>query len=144
MSDSNKFGLNRSIPEDVKRRIRKEAGFGCVICGFAIGTYDHINPEYKDAKSHVPIKMVYLCNNCHLKKTKGMISEETILTAKEKPYCKNKRKCHEAFDIRGTKPHIWIASNLCSAPESLIKIFGEKIIYFESPEEKGGALSIKL
>lgn len=33
MTENNKYGLTRDIPEDVKRKVRKRCGFGCVICG---------------------------------------------------------------------------------------------------------------
>ncbi len=53
----NKHGLSRTIPEDVKRQVRQACGFGCVCCGFAIVTYEHIEPEFHNAESHDPENM---------------------------------------------------------------------------------------
>ena len=57
----NQYGLTRTIPEDIKRQVRQACGFGCVCCGLAIATYEHIDPEFHFAESHDPDKMAYLC-----------------------------------------------------------------------------------
>jgi hypothetical protein len=58
--DTNSFGLQRHISKSVKRIIRKNSGFGCVICGKAIVHYDHVDPDFTEANEHDPTKMT-LC-----------------------------------------------------------------------------------
>jgi len=60
MARTNKHGLPRHIPPEIKRAIRQACGFGCVTCGSAIGQYEHIDPEFAEATSHDPEKMAYL------------------------------------------------------------------------------------
>lgn len=65
MAEENRFGLGRYIPPEIRRLLRKEAGYGCVICGNIIIEYEHIEPEFKDALEHDPNKMTILCPGCH-------------------------------------------------------------------------------
>lgn len=53
MSDINKYGLTRDIPASVKRAVRQRDGFGCVICGLGIYTYEHIDQPFKNDKNIV-------------------------------------------------------------------------------------------
>lgn len=99
MKQTNQYGLSRHIPESIKRKVRQRAGFGCVICGLALGEYEHFDPPFKDAKSHDPNGITYLCPNCHAKATRGYLSKETIKKADSSPWCVKKGQCHNAFDI---------------------------------------------
>lgn len=74
----NKHGLSRTISQETKRMVRKRCGFGCVICGLGIYEYEHFAPEFKDAHTHDPNGITLLCPNHHAKKTKGLLSRETI------------------------------------------------------------------
>ncbi|HDZ0790542.1 TPA: hypothetical protein RRT77_004528, partial [Klebsiella pneumoniae] len=53
----NKFGLKRYIPSEIRKRIRIDAGYGCVICGGLFVDYEHIEPEFSKAVEHDPDKM---------------------------------------------------------------------------------------
>ncbi|WP_140145769.1 HNH endonuclease, partial [Vibrio parahaemolyticus] len=81
MSDKNKHGLSRYIPEDVKRKVRQKCGYGCVVCGTAIVEYEHVDPEFSEAKEHDPDKIVLLCSQCHAKVTRKFLSKESIKLA---------------------------------------------------------------
>ena len=76
--ENNKHGLSRNIPSQIKREIRQAAGFGCVCCGVAIGMYEHVDPEFHDAKEHDPERMAYLCGGCHDKVSRGIWSKDKI------------------------------------------------------------------
>lgn len=65
--------------------MRREAGFGCVICGNAFIEYEHIEPEFADAIEHDPNKMTVLCSNCNQKKRLRQISAAFVFRAKENP-----------------------------------------------------------
>lgn len=86
MEQKNKHGLKRSIPPDVKLKVRKDCGFGCVICGSWICEYEHFDPEFKDAKQHDPKGIALLCDTHHEAKTKGLLTNAQVCSAKNKPY----------------------------------------------------------
>lgn len=134
----NKFGLSRTIPEPIKRKIRQESGFGCVICGLAIASYEHIYPEFHEAKAHNPDKMTLLCEGCHSRVTRGAWSKDKVWKAKKEPYCVKHKKCVDAFDIGQSDPVIWIATNRFENSERIITINGANILYFQPPENEGG------
>jgi hypothetical protein len=81
----NDHGLSRHIPEDVKREVRQRSRFGCVIpgCRRAFYEYEHIEPEFKDAKSHDPAAICLVCPNHNPRRTGGLgqenYSKEQIL-----------------------------------------------------------------
>jgi len=74
----NKYGLPRDIPDPIKRQIRQRSKFGCVICRAGIYDYEHIDPEYGDAKSHDPDSICCLCTACHAKVTRGHFSKDYV------------------------------------------------------------------
>ncbi|WP_165744305.1 HNH endonuclease signature motif containing protein [Pseudoalteromonas sp. Z9A6] len=82
MSDS------RYIPADIKRRVRKECGFGCAICGMPFFDYDHIE-EYSTVKEHTAENLILLCPNHHRAKP-FKLSKDRIIEARAKPYNLNK------------------------------------------------------
>lgn len=99
MASLNKHGLSRVIPEGVKRKVRKDAGFGCVICGTAICEYEHVDPEWVNAVTHNPKFMTLLCGSCHSKKTRGIIGVDTVKLAMKNPKCKERGYSNDWFDF---------------------------------------------
>lgn len=97
---TNKYGLSRNIPVEVKRKVRKRCGFGCVLCGLGIYTYEHINPEFAEAKVHDSEKITLLCGSCHLKVTKGIWSKDKVVAGNKNPFCITYKKSHEYFDAQ--------------------------------------------
>src|SRR5688500_17481791 len=95
----NKHGLTRSVPPATKAQIRKAAGFGCVICGVVIAHYEHIEPEWHDAREHDPDRMTLLCASCHDRVTRRMWSKERVWNAKANPITFREGKCRESLDL---------------------------------------------
>lgn len=95
----NKHGLPRYIGADVRRQIRQECGFGCVICGQAIGSYEHIEPTFEDAREHDPKRMALLCGSCHQKVTSGMWSKAKVWQARAQPKTFQQGAAKDAFDF---------------------------------------------
>src|SRR5437016_5533012 len=100
----NKYGLTRRPPAEVRRQIRQECNFGCVCCGLAIAQYEHIDPEFHEAKEHDPAKMAYLCGGCHDRVTRGVWSKAKVKADRKQPWAKQKGHCHDAFDIGADFP----------------------------------------
>jgi hypothetical protein len=77
MSKVNKYGLTRSIPESVKRQVRINSKFACIVpdCRESIYEYEHLIPEYKDAKEHNSDNICLTCAK-HNPTKKGVIGNE--------------------------------------------------------------------
>ncbi|MBM4124909.1 MAG: HNH endonuclease [Nitrospira sp.] len=138
----NRYGLSREIPEDVKRIVRRECGFGCVICGLAIAQYDHFDPPFKDAKEHNPAGIVALCGACHDKKSRGFWSAEKIAEARKKPITFQAGYSRDAFDLKSP-----FVLGLGSSPISNVSTIvrteeGERWFVIEDSEVQGGPVRL--
>jgi hypothetical protein len=96
----NIHGLDRNIPEGIRRQIRQECGFGCVICGLAIVQYEHIDPPFPEATVHAPEKIALLCGSCHDRITRGIWSKELVLEARRTPKTFIRGYARDAFDFK--------------------------------------------
>lgn len=134
----NKHGLSRYIPISIKRKIRKNAGFGCVVCGLGICQYDHVDPEFEFAKSHNPKKMTLLCGSCHDKKTRGIYGKNKILGAMKNPKCLEKGFSNDILDIGGKDYKIILGGSVFTKTLSLISVDGRSLFSFLPPEKKYG------
>ena len=141
-AEVNIHGLSRTIPEDIKRQVRQECGFGCVSCGLAIAAYEHIDPPFKDAREHDPSKIAYLCGSCHDRVTRGVWSKEKIKVARLNPWCIRNRRCHDSFDISVPHPVIWIGPNQIININKILSVDEHVILSIEPPERPGAAYSI--
>jgi hypothetical protein len=84
MGEDNQYGLSRHIPADVRRVVRQRCKFGCVICRRGFYQYEHIDPEFKDAKEHDPDRICCLCASCHDSVTRGQLSKGLVMNAYRK------------------------------------------------------------
>lgn len=133
----NIYGLNRSIPEPIKRTIRQSCGFGCVLCGSSIIEYEHVDPEFNKARTHDPNCITLLCPTCHSKVTRGFISKKRIKEAMKSPICKQLGHSSTNIEIGNQSPNIQIgglALKDCKVP---ISVRGWPVISFEEPEQSG-------
>ena len=138
MSNRNKHGLSRTIPPEVKFQVRKNSGWGCVICGIGIIEYEHVSPEFKNCKTHDSDKMTLLCPTCHSKKTRGFLSVSTIQKAMLNPKAKQLGFSKDVLDIGTTFPKVYFASNLfvdCKYPLIVSDLYLIRIL---PPETEGG------
>lgn len=86
MTQYNKHGVSRNIPEPIKREVRQRCGFGCVNCGSPIYDYEHWNPPFEDLKDcHKAEGIALCCPMCHRKKG-GLISNEEYENNIRNPY----------------------------------------------------------
>jgi len=75
---------NRDIPEEIKRQLRQEAGFGCCICGNPVFQYHHIT-DWALTKSHDLLDMMVLCPNHHHEATVRALVEQEQRRWKKRP-----------------------------------------------------------
>jgi len=134
---TNKFGLSRTIPAEIKRAIRQACGFGCVICGSGIIQYEHVLPEFHEATEHNPVKMTLLCPQCHAKVTTGFWSKDKVLESMEKPHSKKQGFSNEVFDIGHGHPSLQFGGVLLKNCPIPIQVSGIPLFKIELPEEEG-------
>lgn len=73
------------IPEDVKRRLRQEAGCGCCKCGLPMIQYHRIIPREVEDHNR-PEDMMVLCPNHHWEVTSGAMLEDEQRNYKAHPF----------------------------------------------------------
>lgn len=140
----NKYGLSRNIPSSVKREVRKKSGYGCVICGLGIYTYEHVDPLFSEAKSHDPNKIVLLCGGCHNRITKGIWSKDKVRLTMNNPFSLSKGYTRDYFDI--SEPfgvnigRIYFYENETG---ELLRINGDTLLSIKIDEEGSPKLSGK-
>ncbi|HSX32394.1 MAG TPA: hypothetical protein VLF43_03965 [Candidatus Saccharimonadales bacterium] len=138
MSNKNKHGLSRDVPTAIKRKIRQMCGFGCVICGSAIHTYEHIDPTFNEATIHDPARMTLLCEQHQGLTTRGFLSKESIKKGTEHPKCLEKGFSFGPFDIGSDHPEVQVGSVTAKNVGVIIRAMGDDILKIEPPEEPGG------
>ncbi|HCT8728667.1 Uncharacterised protein [Klebsiella variicola] len=136
----NKHGLKRYIEADIRRKIRHDAGYGCVICGNIFVDYEHIEPEFKDAKKHDPEKMTLLCKGCHDDVTDTRISKKRVWLAKENPFSKRNKLVKGLLYPENEGFKIQIGSIISIGAPIFIKVYGKPLFWFSEPDEKEGPI----
>ncbi len=74
----NNYGLIRSIPEEIRRGVRKRCNYSCIRCANPIIQYHHFNPKYENATVHDINGITLLCGSCHDMTTRGILSDAKI------------------------------------------------------------------
>lgn len=136
-NSTNKHGLKRYVPSDIRSKIRKDAGFGCVICGCVLVDYEHIDPEFNQAKEHNPDKMTLLCIACHGRVTRKIISKKAVWEAKNDPKSLQDGYVHDLLYVNTEDMEIKIGSSSAKNTKTILTIHGKPIIWFEPPFEDG-------
>jgi len=137
MTEKNKHGLSRYIDSETARVIRKNAGFGCAICGLAFYQYEHFDPEFKDAIEHHPKGITLLCGTHHDLKTRGSISINAVKEAANSPKCLEQGFSHSALEFSKNEIVVQIGSTRFYNPTSILTINGDSIFSIQPPEEVG-------
>ncbi|MCA9803321.1 MAG: hypothetical protein KC777_15230 [Cyanobacteria bacterium HKST-UBA02] len=87
--DYNRYGIGRSVSKSLKKQVREECGFGCVLCGAALCEYDHFDPPFEALKTaHSASGLAMLCDNHHKRKNRGLIEDSEVREAREHPRAK--------------------------------------------------------
>ena len=80
-------GMNErpSIPDPIKREMRKRCGFGCVVCGLPLYEYHHII-GFSAVQDHAAENITLLCNRHHAEFTKNLLTVEKVREKNEAPF----------------------------------------------------------
>lgn len=130
----NAFGLAREIPAEVKRQVRQRDGFGCVICGLAIVQYEHVDPEFKDARFHDADCIALLCPQCHSRVTTRMWSKSRVKLAMRSPKCKEVGYARDFFDFSEEHPSLQFGGMLLRNCPTPIQVQGHPLFRIKSPD----------
>jgi len=98
------------IPRPIKRQLRKEAGFGCCVCGHPFFQYHHI-VLYSIKSEHNPSDMMILCPNCHNKATAGVFIEEAQRECKSNPFNVKQNKVSGQLEILPGSKNVFLGGN---------------------------------
>lgn len=136
------------IPESIKRQVRQNSFFGCVICGMPFYEYEHIE-EYAQVQEHTVDNIILLCPNHHASKTTHKLSKERLVHAKNNPFNGTKEQT-AAYKIEPSSDlAIKIGTNACLGWDSarikdhhVFWINGES--YFTLHANDDGWLSVSL
>lgn len=135
----NKFGLKRSdLTEAQRREIRQRSGFGCVVCGYAIGDYEHIDPKFANATEHNVNNMTFLCTHCHGLSSRGRLSTQTIKRHMASPAALKSGFSFDQFDIGSELPIVIIGPIEARNSKIILEYLGTPVLYFREPEIDGG------
>ena len=107
----NRYGLPRDIPKDVRKRVRRRCGFGCVVCGSAIVTYEHFDPPFRDAKTHRTEGITLLCGSHQLESSKGLLSPDSIRRANARPCCLQRGYAAHMLDLGDERPKLLVGGS---------------------------------
>lgn len=136
MDKKNRHGLKRYIPTSVRKKVRQNSGYGCVICGNAIVDYEHVDPEFKDAKAHNAACITLLCPGCHSKVTRGSYSKEKVKEAMKHPWAFENGLSYDDLDMPAKEPEIIVGDSKYSGLVTLLDVKGKKLVSFKKPENK--------
>jgi hypothetical protein len=134
----NIHNLPRDIPEHVKREVRRRNGFGCVLCGECMVDYEHVDPEYREAKEHNPDCITLLCPGCHAKVTRKIYAKARVKLAMRAPWCLREGFAWSDMDPGTEAPYLLLAGNRlvrCAIP---VQVRDLPLFQVEAPEEAGG------
>lgn len=122
--------------------MRRECGYGCVICGLAFVQYEHFDPPFKEAQKHRPEGIALLCGACHDKKTYGIWSPEKVVAARKNPITFRNGFARDAFDL--TAPFcLWLGSSTVENISTIVKTWeGERWFSIEPPEAPEGPVRV--
>lgn len=139
----NQYKLSRTIPPDIKLKIRQNSKFGCVVpnCRNAFYTYEHLLPEFKDAITHDPDKICLTCSNHNPRRT-GKDKQENYTKIQLIDFY-NKLKENEIVpEIRNNdffngfniEPQIKIGKSTFNKIASIINIDGINVFSFQKSD----------
>lgn len=91
--------------------MRRRCGFGCVICGNAIVTYEHFDPPFREARTHRAEGITLLCGSHQLESSKGLLSRDSIKRANAKPCCQQRGYAAHVLDLGDERPKLLVGGS---------------------------------
>lgn len=128
----------RSILSELKRELRQEALFGCVLCGSPIIEFHHIE-FFSVVHEHKKENLVVLCPKCHHRANCKEIPPDYLLQKKVNPFNKDKSDVsQEFFPFIYNDMIIKMSGGEFIRTPELITVRGKRLLYLV--EDNGFAL----
>lgn len=134
-SSTNRFGLTRDIGDPVRRKVRQQSGFGCVVCGNAVVHYEHFDPEFKDAREHAADGMTLLCGRHHDEKTRGFLPREELQRYIDDPCALRAGYSHGALEQQSGPPTIKVGGVVSVDSASTIQVLDRTVLGLHYPTD---------
>jgi len=107
------------------------------VCRCAVYQYEHIDPEYSEAKEHNPENICLLCGGCHDKVTRGRLSKETIKKRyKHVQESDAIRKPFEELDLSSHNISVILGTASFELAKQLIRINGKDLLSILPPSDE--------
>lgn len=130
----NRYGLSRDIPEAVKRAVRQNCDFGCIFCGLWIYQYEHIDPEFKDAREHNPNNICLLCPTHHQKVTSGRLTKQQVKDFYSHPKALERGYANDYLSLN-RKFYVTLGRIFYTATGKLLEINGQTLFELNEPTD---------
>lgn len=135
---------SRTPPKAVRDRLCREVGFGCPIpgCGSPFLTFHHFDPPWRVKRHHNPEGMIALCAEHAGLADGGRYSNEFLTSIKVATDVRDEHRIDLNYMRRDVVA--MVGSNAFYNTSWLLKINGEKVIYFDRDPDGYLLLNIKL
>jgi hypothetical protein len=125
---------SRDIPDPIRRAVRQRCGFGCVIFGLPLYTYEHML-GWATVQRHVADEMTLLCDKHQRERRNGLLPISDVQAANQDPFNrKSGSSAPYALHYSGDHCEVDIGSNVLTAPMMsdlvAVQVDGEPLVAF--------------
>jgi hypothetical protein len=134
--------VSRTPPTEVRRRLRREVGFGCPVaqCGNPYLEYHHFDPPWEEEHHHDPARMIALCATHHAKAGAWTVDQLRSM----------KNISPDRLDIRGRFEWMRedvlavVGGNFFYETPKMVVFRDEPMIWFERDEDRRLLLNLRM
>jgi hypothetical protein len=120
-----------NIPEETKRIVRQQAGFGCCKCGLPIIEYHHIVKESTNLD-----EIMLLCPICHHEATVGAMTKDEQVFHKKNPKNIKDGFVEGKLKINQSTPATTLGNNQFIGTGNFLLVDGESLLSIEIVENR--------
>lgn len=128
-----------SMPSEVKRHLRQEAGFGCCRCGHPFIQYHHIVPWAEDQHFR-PDDMMVLCGQCHPLCTTNAIPQKDQRAFKARPKNIVDNMTRGMLFVNTTELSVNLGGGKAVETPNLLVLSGDAVLSAKKDAEHGRVL----
>lgn len=137
--------MDRKPPVDVRRKLRKEVGFGCPVrgCGRPYLCWHHFDPPWKVRKHHDPDGMIALCGEHHGKADAGAYTKDQLREFK-RVGADHAKEIKGRFDWMRHNLLAVVGGNFFYETPTIFEFRGEPSIWFNRDEDGYLLLNVRM
>ncbi len=124
--------MNRKPPENVRKTLREEVGFGCPVpeCGCPYLEWHHFDPPWHEENHHRPEGMISLCREHHIQADNGAFTKEQLHNFKNNGP-NNWRQISGKFNWMRNRLLAVVGGNFYYETPVIFKFREQPVIWFE-------------